>query len=386
MGLSYCKDNCKNDCFLEYCCPKTKSIKSQFKDFELLIGLKYNESLPELNAILQCLCHIRVLADYFKYYFEEKIEKISSYNSSKKNGLCITDEFKDIIEKIWPNNLEQTILSKEENSDKFLKMLFKIFSEDNINGNCCLLELILNRLHEELNEPNSNNDDYEQNINIDKSNYNSVMNDYVNKFKKENKSKISDNFFGTLLSIASCPYCQGYKYYPEKFSYLSFSLNEVLTHKLKCLQCYNKLYNGFNSFDYNIYEINIYDCLQYEQCPKLLKCKECSKENVYTKKEIMASPLIFIFIFNAMNLGFTKYKIMDNINIGKIVTSKGNNNVYNLIGVIFKTLDNKYQAYCKSPINNKWYYYGDSNVQQINDIQTLFNNYNYPYMLFYKNS
>ena len=56
------------------------NIKSEFKDIHLFIGFKENEKLKELNAILQCLGHIEILAQYFKYQFY-KIKKIESYKN-----------------------------------------------------------------------------------------------------------------------------------------------------------------------------------------------------------------------------------------------------------------------------------------------------------------
>ena len=55
------------------CCreeKKYKSIKSQFNNIQLLIGLQKNEDFTELNSVLQCLCNIKPLADYFKYKFD----------------------------------------------------------------------------------------------------------------------------------------------------------------------------------------------------------------------------------------------------------------------------------------------------------------------------
>ena len=46
-----------------------KSIRDQFKDNTLLIGIETNTSMNELNATLQCLCHIEPLVNYIKYEF-----------------------------------------------------------------------------------------------------------------------------------------------------------------------------------------------------------------------------------------------------------------------------------------------------------------------------
>ena len=59
-------------------CPSYNSIYEQYQRTELLIGLKPNSKLPELNAILQCLCHIEPIINYFRYKYEQ-IKKIDSF-------------------------------------------------------------------------------------------------------------------------------------------------------------------------------------------------------------------------------------------------------------------------------------------------------------------
>ena len=79
MGLCCCGARCK------FCCRKYTSIKSQYCKTTLLIGLKQNPKLQELNAILQCLCHIETLVNYVKYKYEH-INQIKSYVLRKKKG------------------------------------------------------------------------------------------------------------------------------------------------------------------------------------------------------------------------------------------------------------------------------------------------------------
>ena len=86
IGTFFCDQNKKNN-----------NIQRQYIMIELLEGLNPNNKLYELNALLQCLCHIEPLVNYFKYKFEE-IKKISSYKKAKDNGLCLTECFKNIID------------------------------------------------------------------------------------------------------------------------------------------------------------------------------------------------------------------------------------------------------------------------------------------------
>ena len=120
-GKIYCKLN-----------PKIikKNIQRQYIMIDLLIGLKLNNKLYELNVLLQCLCHIKPLVNYFKYKFKE-IKTITNYKKSKDNGLCLTGCFKNIIDDLWPDidikNKSAIIIHKDTKSSKeFLDMIYKI--------------------------------------------------------------------------------------------------------------------------------------------------------------------------------------------------------------------------------------------------------------------
>ena len=107
-----------------------KNIQRQYIMIDLLIGLKPNYKLYELNALLQCLCHIEPLVNYFKYRFKE-IKTIDSYKRSKDNGLCLTECFKNIVDKLWPDidikNKSEIITNTDTKSSKeFLDMIYKI--------------------------------------------------------------------------------------------------------------------------------------------------------------------------------------------------------------------------------------------------------------------
>ena len=53
-----------------------------------------------MNATLQCLCQIRKLVKYFKYYpyINEVISNKYSYNK-----LCLTTSFKELVDSLWPS-------------------------------------------------------------------------------------------------------------------------------------------------------------------------------------------------------------------------------------------------------------------------------------------
>ena len=167
-GRCFCEQNPKrkNSITLKM----QKNIQSQYTMIDLLVGLNPNNQLYELNALLQCLCHIEPLVNYFKYKFKE-IKKINSYKKSKNNGLCLAECFKKIIDDLWPDidikNKSEIITNHNTKSSKeFLDMIYKINPNYNENQEY-LIKFLQNRLHEELNMVENKYNNYINNVNND---------------------------------------------------------------------------------------------------------------------------------------------------------------------------------------------------------------------------
>ena len=62
--------------------------------------------------------------------------------------------------------------------------------------------------------------------------------------------------------------------------------------------------------------------------------------------------------------------------------------IYDLIGIITYLGECKKNecsiAYCKDPLNGKWYKYNDTNVDEINDFKKEVIDFAKPYILFYQ--
>ena len=78
----------------------------------------------------------------------------------------------------------------------------------------------------------------------------------------------------------------------------------------------------------------------------------------------------------------------ETIDITNYVTQKDGQLIYNLYGVITHYGQSgpsaHFLAFCKSPINNKWYRYNDAAVTDVNNLQTDVINFGNPYILFYQ--
>ena len=373
IGTFFCDQNKKNN-----------NIQRQYIMIELLEGLNPNNKLYELNALLQCLCHIEPLVNYFKYKFEE-IKKISSYKKAKDNGLCLAECFKNIIDDFWPdinikNKSEIITHYNTKSSKKFSDMIYKINPNYNENQEY-LIKFLQTRLHEELNKVENKNHNYTNNNLSDK---NKSFQNYLNNFKEYNQSKISDIFYGTYYSYTQF-LCGHQEYNFQSYTFGFYSFQQVLQNKIITFN------NGQNPLYinriFNMNEINIYDCLFYDNQIKsgYKLCKICSIEQQCSNKNIIYSaPKILCFVFNKNeNVPMMNFNIENNINIYQFSEIKSMIN-YGLIGIIVYFYPNRYVAFCKNPVNMLWYSYENDKVEKMFTIEEILNKRLIPYMLFYQ--
>ena len=342
-----------------------------------MIVVDEDQNLKELIPILQCFCNIKLLAKYFKNDFN-KIQEISSYKKFQKSNFCLTDYLKDVIDKKWPDlNQLKTSFSIKEEAKEFLAEIYEIYPKYSENEEL-LLNLIIMRLHEELNRVG---DSTQQNPIEAKTDKNTAANEYFQYFSNGHRSIMSDNFFGTYYIHSCCLTCQTNFYDFQPYIYGVYSLDQVYNFKTMLFQ------NAPNAMTQNN-EINIYDCLSYDQQIKNDEklCKKCGvMTNFSIKNIIFVTPHILTFIFNKINLPSVKFAIYEKININQFVENQENIN-YDLFGIIAIFPQEHYITFCKNPIDNQWYSYDDTNVQKKNNFQEIICSVGFPYMLFYKTS
>mgnify|MGYP002627371602 CR=1 FL=1 len=83
-----------------------ETIQTDFSNREILIGLKPNDRLYELNAFIQCLSHIEQLTNYIKYK-SSHIKEQKLYIRYNKSGKCLVDQFIYLINKLWPEEAKK---------------------------------------------------------------------------------------------------------------------------------------------------------------------------------------------------------------------------------------------------------------------------------------
>ena len=92
---------------------ETPFIKDNFP-FPPLIGLKNIGATCYMNATLQSFCHIEKFVNYFKY-------SQHPINIAKTDKKKLTSSFKLLIEKLWPNNYNQSTTKRYYAPEEFKK-------------------------------------------------------------------------------------------------------------------------------------------------------------------------------------------------------------------------------------------------------------------------
>ena len=372
-----------------------------------------------MNATIQCLCHIEKFALYFMYqpYLKEVLKKY-------KGKDCLSESFQELIQNLWPFDkkiLKSKYRGRNANNEFYIPEKFKqkisnmnpLFQGAQANDSKDLVNFIVMRLHEELNKGIKLDDNQIINQNDEMSIYNT----FCQSCFQENNSIISDLFYSVNGTVYECQRCKTKKYnFQVNFFYI-FPLEEVRQYKIRQNQEQYELYiNNLmanNMLDYmsaqnmlmcnkiqnqNISSVTLDDCFLYYQKMDLMTgdnamiCNPCQRtENCVYQSYITNPPEILIIILNrGQGIQFkVKCEFVEFINIQQYV-SYSNNTPYNykLIGVVTHMGGNDssghFVAFCRSPIDDKWYNYNDDLCFTVNDLKNDVIDYAMPYILFYQ--
>ena len=402
-------------------------IKKKFK-VPPKIGLQNVGATCYMNATIQCFGQIEKLVDHFKS--KQRIKYIiKEYKKKQEN--CLAESFKYLIENLWPtdekyNNPKYNL--KNSNNKYFVPKEFKekiskmniLFEGAKANDSKDLVNFIIMRLHEELNEINKR-----ENINNDISPCQEDEISMFNYFKKsyygENKSIISDLFYGINGTMYQCSKCQTKKYNYQIVFFYIFPLEEVRKFKIQNLQQMhmNKIQQQmqiqmqmgqnigymnvmllcqpyFSSIQ-NINSVTLTDCFDYNQKIEVMSgensmyCNICkNQESAFYQTYLVNSPEIIIIILNrGKGIEFNvKLEFSEILNIKNYLKCNDSPYNYKLIGVVTHLGESgasgHFIAYCKSPIDEKWYNYNDDLCFLVTNFKEQVIDYAMPYILFYQ--
>ena len=362
-----------------------KKIPLMLYEKPTLVGLQKIGKFNFLNATLQCLSQTEDLTNYF---LDKNLSAKNNIDINNTNGLQLSPVYLELIKKLWDkNNYKGSFAAK-----KFLETIEKM--NPSIKCSADLTDFILKQFHKELKKTDNSGNDFEVKNEYDK---NIAFSSFKKEFEKHT-SIISDIFFGIKETTKICLFCKNkntkegkpiqksYSY--KSFNRLIFPLEKVIT-KEKKIEKKNNISVGNNKV------VTFDDCFYYNQKTflypkeKNVTCNQCKQlSDFHSTSKIFSSPNVLIIDLNRNNnLNVMKFNFTETIDISKFILSKRGKEIFNLYGVISlygKKSVPYFYAFCKSPIDNKWYRYNDLIVTEVENIQKEVIDFGTPYILFYK--
>ena len=334
------------------------------------LGLENIGATCYMNATLQSLSHVLSLKEYLlddNRYNQDILSRNASLSKS----------FADVVRKLWSETYE-TYYAPREFKD-LISQMNPLFQGIQANDSKDLVIFIFENIHRELNNPSQNPDDINLNV------YPNELRLFRQNYYSQNYSIISKIFYYEQSSIMECLNCHFKTNNYNIMNILIFPLEKVRLYKLKQ-----------NPKD--LYVITLFDCFEQNQQPEILDganqiyCNNCRQSaNASSCNKLNTCPEVLTIILNRgkgieheVNFSFPM-----SMSIVNYVTDKSYDPNYELIAVLThfgpSGMAGHFVAYCKSPVDNNWYFYNDATVTLCRgDVANQIVSNGIPYILFYQ--
>ena len=369
------------------------SLEKEKKDFEEIIkkfelskipneiGLQNIGATCYMNATLQALSNTDKFTTYFltRYKFEPN-------NKNKK----MSNEMYKVLINLWDENKKKG----DYPPDDFKNSLSEenpLFAGIQANDSKDLINFLLERFHQEMNNPNpKEKKDNNNNSNVNQMNEIETLNAFVEDYFSANKSIITDCFYGILETKSTCSGCKLTKYNFQIYSFLEFPLKEV-----NAFMFQSGKREALVNQDGTNPDIDLYECFDYHQKLDLMTgqnqmyCNICNgNTDTYYGTTVYSLPNYLIINLNRGKGATYKcnVKFPEVLNLLNYVTAKNGITAMKLYAVIChygpSSMSGHFIAYCRHRINQKWYKYNDSIVSECTQPNEYYNGM--PYILFYQ--
>ena len=328
-----------------------------------LIGLENIGATCYMNATIQSFSNIIRLRSFL--LDKETYQNLEIHKNEKKLSFALAE----VLYHLW-KELKNDYYKPEYFKEKISEMnpLFKGVAANDPKD---LVLFILQTLNDELNNaPNitiNNNSANNQN-------FQEVLTEFFQTFHNENKSIISEEFFGCMNSMTTCGACKITIHNVQGINILFFPLEEV---------------RKFKNYSYNC--VKIEDCFDYYEKQEIYPSCFCNKCRqlypAYHQSKIYYAPRTLIINLNRgrglqfnVNIDLDEY-----INLRKYIFYNESPYMYELVAVIChfgsSNMGGHFIAYCKNSNDCLWYKFNDEFVTKISFDEVK--KKGVPYVLFY---
>ena len=347
----------------------------EFKKLPNLVGLQNIGATCYMNATLQALSNTNSLTEYFL-----NPSKFNPNNPNKK----MSNEYYKVLRNLWSETKKDGDYAPYD----FKQVLGKengLFDGVQANDSKDLINFLLERFHQELNNPKPKNNNIVYANQMDEmQTLNAFFSDYFN----SNQSIITDCFYGVLETKSQCAGCKCIKFNFQIYSFLEFPLQQVNQY------FFNKMGKPLFTKDGKNPDVDLYECFEYYQKTDVMNgqnqmfCNICNgnRDNYYGTT-ICSLPNYLIINLNRGKGAVYECKVNfpEELNLYNYITLKTPHKLqlYAVISHIGpSSMGGHFIAYCRHRQNNKWYKYNDSFVTEFTKDKEY--NEGMPYILFYK--
>ena len=357
-----------------------EKLKFEKLKLPIEIGLQNIGATCYMNATLQSLSNTDKFTEYFLTKYKVDL------NDNEK---VMSNEMHKVLFNLWDEDKKKGDYAPYD----FKKVLGEqnpLFEGIQANDSKDLINFLLERFHQEMNEAKPDNNNINLLDNVNQMNEMETLKAFFQEYFSANKSIITDCFYGIAETKMICQGCKCCKYNFQIYSFLEFPLKDINNYMYQNGRRYALVNQDGTNPDIDLYEcFDYYQKIELMTGPNQMYCNICNgNRDTFYGSLIYSLPNYLIINLNRGKgaVYSCNVKFPDTLNLLNYVTYKDGITAMKLYAVIChygpSNMGGHFIAFCRHRITNKWYKYNDSIVTLCTKDKEYLQGM--PYILFYK--